>query len=1240
MDRPQQAPILAKRGRYGTNDIIPRSAVQYVQESELSTSDGSVSSYDADAIPGARCVGRQDTDTYSYYDGVAAGMVDAAPSEAAPVNAYLVQDGTTPWEYQAGGQESSRRLQELEEALREERRFREQIIQAQIVGTTSYENGYCPAARYSFSSSDIEGSGGARRQSATEDYHQNRHDATATATSKTLEINKVGLCGRDGEVRLLGEVFANLLYGKNDEKRKSLVLIGGSSGTGKSALAGTLADPVGAANSFFVMGKSDLNQTDEPFTGIRNALNQLCSQILRLKNRKESIDEVIRASARRQGDGLNRAPPSFGAIQTTIRQELESEIDLLSRMIPELRELVGYDLVTSELADDRGSSEASDRFKYAFCRFMKVVTTFVPVVFVCDDLQWADEASIHLLESWIVDEDIVDLMVVGCYRANEVDEGHLLTNLTEAAHIRDSTVAFHNICVENLSVTDVNQMLAELFASQALATTEPLARVVHQKTLGNPFFLKQYLLSLHGDNLISYDGDKCTWVWNVDEIRAQSCVTDNVVTCLKAKMEESPIVSFVLPVAACLGAKFSLKNLKLVICKINNDGILRMFRGQEARFQEDILLCEKESFIENCCDGSFRFAHDKVQEAALSLVPSGILDAMQHEVGMILFNNLSDSELEDILFTVVNLVNAKPDSPQANPIELAKLNLRAAEKAKRLSAFASAAAYIRTGVVYLPDEFQETEKKLPLALYSLGAEAESAVGNEEAMDCYCQKALSQSNHYTTLELIRVHKVMIDNVGNTAGRAKEALSMCLDVLAALGCNFPKTSVGRAVRVIMSLMKVKGRGGLPDLYDVRNHFPLMSDRVRIEAMNMLDKAVTFSYLADDPLVWGMVITRMARWTVRFGLAEASPIAFVGLGVVFLHILKDPKPGALCGELAVSSIDRLDYLMKLKSMGLCHSASRSSYTAISFLLYWIKPIQGYSNEMLEAYHWGMRLGDIESALWNKNFHACIKFASSKPLQSIRELYREVVSQADDLNKNEVGVFARFFWQATLNLIEPEEGGANLSGSVFHEEEIHKALKSWQGKVPKNVYDSLTNLLCAFFGDYVRGAELAIKRQDKFLNECPGTFLCQIDPFFRGICLYAAARRTKGRSYLRHGNKVRKLLRSWVENGNPNVTHQLKILNAEHEACAGNREVAIVQYTIACTLASTGGFIQDAALAHERLLDFLLTAPHKSTPAQIQHHLQESIRFYEEWGAHAKVGCLQRKYGDLLAVVVDDQP
>lgn len=138
-------------------------------------------------------------------------------------------------------------------------------------------------------------------------------------------------------------------------------------------------------------------------------------------------------------------------------------------------------------------------------------------------------------------------------------------------------------------------------------------------------------------------------------------------------------------------------------------------------------------------------------------------------------------------------------------------------------------------------------------------------------------------------------------------------------------------------------------------------------------------------------------------------------------------------------------------------------------------------------------------------------------------------------------------------------------------------------------------------------------------------------VDYCYRGVSLFALARKTGKRRYLRLAKKCLSRIKGWCQQGCINAMHFERLLQAELSVCKGKKEAAKNYFELASVLASRGGFIQDYAFVNERFGEFLLNDMNDSENATFV--LKEAVKLFDEWGAHAKADQLRRKHEQLLA-------
>jgi len=271
-------------------------------------------------------------------------------------------------------------------------------------------------------------------------------------------------------------------------QQRQVVLISGTSGTGKSRLAKILDDPVVLQqHGLYVRGKFALNMINEPYSGIVAACAEICGAILYLRV---------------------HVPQKYVEVGEEILTALDAEIGLLLQVIPVLEEIVDVPVQfsTSESSSDSSLlNDSKSQILFAIRRFIRVMArVFSPLVMVLDDLQWADTSSFDLLDALMMDREISRTMVIGIYRSNEVDTNPRLNQYLGGLEDKDSAVDFSvtRIEIKDIQVDAVNAIIQHVLGCSDDATTFALAELCHKKTIGNPFFLLQFLSLLGKKHLL------------------------------------------------------------------------------------------------------------------------------------------------------------------------------------------------------------------------------------------------------------------------------------------------------------------------------------------------------------------------------------------------------------------------------------------------------------------------------------------------------------------------------------------------------------------------------------------------------------------------------------------------------------------------------------------------------------------------------------------------------------------
>lgn len=466
------------------------------------------------------------------------------------------------------------------------------------------------------------------------------------------------LYGRQREIKKLQNSFRRVMMSGHPE----LVLVAGYSGIGKTSLIRELHNPVIRRNGFFSWGKFDQYKRNIPYATIVDAFKEIIGQIL-MKAEEELTEWRI-----------------------DLWDALGINGQLIIDILPQLEHVIGKQQPVAELP----LGEAENRFKMVFRQFINVFAQKDhPLVLFFDDLQWADSASLGLIEYLLEDPGPCYLMLLGAYRDNEVDSSHPLYIQIEAIHQKELTV--HQLTLEPLSLAHLQSLLADTFHLEHI-DVQSLAQLVHEKTGGNAFFTTQFLHTLHGEKLIEVDKRTHKWCWNIDGIKAKG-YADNIVDLMMGNLKRlSQDAQHILTVAACIGNTFDLQTVAAIteIPEVEIETIL----GEP--LQMELVFFDLPG-------NSFSFLHDRVHQSAYSLIPQGQAATIHLEIGRHLAKVTSSDEIEESPFDIVNQFNLgqKMIMDRDESYLAAELNLIAGRKAGKASAYQLCLNYLLLGFEFV-----------------------------------------------------------------------------------------------------------------------------------------------------------------------------------------------------------------------------------------------------------------------------------------------------------------------------------------------------------------------------------------------------------------------------------------------------------------------------------------------------------------------------------------------------------
>ncbi|WP_375469721.1 AAA family ATPase [uncultured Nostoc sp.] len=555
------------------------------------------------------------------------------------------------------------------------------------------------------------------------------------------------LYGREQEIAKLLQAFERVV----SQAKPEIVFVSGYAGVGKSSLVKEIHKPIVKERGVFICGKFDEYKRDIPYSTIVQAFQTLVRQIL-----TEPEDKLTTWKKR-------------------IQAALGNNGRLIADLIPELKLIIGEQSHIPEL----GPAESQNRFNLVFQNFLSVFAQKEhPLTVFLDDMQWADTATLNLIQTIITGSTIQYLCFILAARYNEIDIVYPLNLMMEK--VRQYGARITEIILTPLNLIYVNQLIVDTLHSSA-ERVEPLAQLIIQKTDGNPFFVNEFLKTLHQENLLNFDRQHGIWRWNLAQIEAQG-ITDNIVSLMIGRMQKlPPPTQQVLKLASCIGNRFDLEVLAIVgeqsIEETANALVEAILRGLIIPIESD------ESTHKN-----YRFYHDRVQQAAYALIADESKLAVHLTIGRLLLKNASSEQVTEQIFDLVNQLNLAVNliSEQTEKDELVRLNLIAGKKAKASTAYTAAKIFFSVAMNLLAENAWIEQYEQTFTLFKEQAECEFLTGNlEQAEELFELLLLKAESH---VEKANIYMLQI-RLYQVAGRYEEALTLGLEALKLFGVTFP-------------------------------------------------------------------------------------------------------------------------------------------------------------------------------------------------------------------------------------------------------------------------------------------------------------------------------------------------------------------------------------------------------------------------------------------------------------------
>jgi PAS domain S-box-containing protein len=978
------------------------------------------------------------------------------------------------------------------------------------------------------------------------------------------------LYGREREIETLLDAFDRVVT----SGRLELVLVSGYSGIGKSAVVNELHKALVPPRGLFASGKFDQYRRDIPYATLAQAFR---SMIRRL---------------------LGKSEVELQHWRDRFRQALDPNGSLIVDLVPELRLIVGAQPPIPELAPQ----DAQNRFQLVFRRFIEVFARPEhPLALFLDDLQWLDAATLDLLEHLLTHSEVRHLLLVGAYRDNEVTPSHPLLRTLGA--IRKAGGRIQEIVLAPLGLDSISQLVADAIHSEP-ERTRPLALLVQEKTGGNPFFAIQFLAALVEEGLIAFDPVAQAWQWDIGRIRARR-YTDNVVDLMTGKLKRlSATTQDALKKLACLGNVADIATPALV------DGTSEdaMHSALQEAVRAGLVLRE---------DRTYRFLHDRIQQAAYSLIPDEQRADLHLRIGRALLASMTGDDLTEHLFDVANQFNRGAPRPidRDEKLQVAAVDLRAGRKAKAAAAFESACAYLASGIALLDEGDWSSQYELMFRLRLELAECKFLAGNFDTTEQLITELLPRGASKVDQAAVYHLKILLHTVKSENA---QAVASALTGLRLFGIDIPAHPTWEQVQAeheaVWQLLNGRPIESLVDL-------PLMTNPEQQAAMEVLSTLLGHVYFTEFHL-FCLLVCRMVNISMQQGMCGASAHAFGHWGIVLGPVFHRYQEGYRSAKLACELVEKHAFI----------AYRAKAYRSMGIAALWTQPITAALDFNRAAVRAASETGDLTYACYSMDRSVLILLLRNDPLDAV---WRESERGLDFVRKAGYGAIADSIVSQQRFIATMQGRTANFStfsDSQFDEAAFEAQLTADRTALTICWYWILKLKARFLSGNYVEA--LAAANKAKALLQIAAAHIHLVDYFYYAALTVAvlyenasADERSRWRDLLTvHGQR----LREWADNYPPTFGDKHALVAAEIARLEGRDADAMRLYEQAIRSARENGFVQNEGLANEVAARFYNA---RGVQTFANACLRNARYCYLRWGADGKVRQLDRLYPQLTA-------
>ncbi|WP_281556091.1 diguanylate cyclase [Thalassomonas sp. RHCl1] len=978
----------------------------------------------------------------------------------------------------------------------------------------------------------------------------------------------------------------------------AILLVSGESGIGKTTLIQEACPSLTTFKGHFIRGKFSRYTKNIPYSAFIYAFKQLIT--------------ILLSSSRQQLLGW----------KTRINNALGSNSQVLTNLIPELKLITGEPPPLPEL----GPRENENRFKQVLKKFIRVLCQPEhPLLIFIDDLQWLDMASGQLIQSLLLDKNLGYLCLLGAYRKTEPGENHALDTLM--SQLNTNKAESTTISLPPLSLEDIKHFLADSLVSKTENITE-LARLTKEKTLGNPFFIKEFITELYRKNFINFDEQQKSWQWELKKITSAN-ITSNVINFMVAKLKELPEHTLeLLKLASCAGSKFNLNTLATINKTSPEQSYQDLLPALKARLIQP--LSEPELSSQALVSArllifKLKFLHDKIQQAAYSLLTAQQKQLIHYNLGCLLFErgNPSNEQLfEEVAH--LNLGAALITNP-FGIIEVIELNMKAATIARASGAYQTSAELCRQARKLLSENSWSSHFDLTFTVYLALIQAEYLSGHFDRADSLYPVVLNQIKEKKDLLELYASKMMQTNL---SGDFTQAITSGQRGLGLLGIEFPENEKLAEKLFLHEHHGIKKLSSLSEkeikqaaLSTSTDTAPRDSDDEIKYAMKLLSYLWMPVYFLGRVNTLGWLSAKMTALSLTQGNNEYSAYGYMNYAFTLYSLQEDPQLANQFSQRALELITTYDN-NEIKGKVLMLSGASG---------HWHSPLEAQEATFQRAFDYSLECGDFTTAGYSAIWLLVTGFFSGKHFE---QLAREAADFYQFYLEHESGHLQELFLPFASQLLTSLSGVSSFDlkiGAAFNQDIF--LTKHQHNPVALGFYYS-ARLYRILLLEQTQTPEQAISWCEQGNRFNPGTILIPFNNFHLSLILTGNFNLYSNEEQKKKArNKINSLLRqmkNWSELTPANYLHKYLLMSAESARISGENHSHVMQkYEAAISALEQTRYKHYLALANKCYAGYLQHKGHIKIAAM---YLQQALYLYQGWGFANPVRQIKEHYTRLM--------